>query len=276
MKIKSFLLIIALLLTSCGKPESEVGDGDPVVPHEIPEQDGQTGVESCEENSDPTEEPEEIKESVISEEIPLANGAVLFIEHGEHEWDASIVSIQLDEDREPMFLLRDFRSRNYRISPDGAKIAYIIHDSDNLSGILNIFDVTEQKNTIPEFADYIKPEETMLWNETRRILWLDNEILLVIDAVWHATWSRGGSVHYYNITDGSNGKIIPHDINIFQIVDFEIKGDELNLTIMLNSGNAYERRLDDICRSVSIAKIYELIENGNTLILDIPAFEEAE
>jgi hypothetical protein len=275
MKIKSFLLIIALLLTACDKLESPVGDDEQLTIDngqctiDEPQNEPETNVG----DDDPADESET---PAIIEKIPLANGAVLFIEHGEHEWDASIVSIQLDEDSEPMFLLRDFLSQNYRISPDGAKIAYIIHDSNNLSGILNIFDVTEQKNTIPEFADYIKPEETMLWNETRRILWLDNEILLVLDAVWHATWSRGGSVHYYNVTDGSNGKIIPHDINIFQIVGFEIKGDELNLTIMLNSGNAYEHRLDDIYRSVSIAKIYELIENGDTLILDVPAVEVAE
>ena len=214
-----------------------------------------------------------VQESAIIEEIPLANGAVLIVEpaHG----FSSKVSIWFNDSVEPKFLFYDWDSLNYEISPDLKKIAYIINNDKTSSGTLCMFDVVEREDTRLEFEDYIKPEDSVYWNESKGMIWLDNEILLTLAAVWHASWSMGGSVHYYNTTDGSNKMIIPHDFTHFQVTKLEIVDDELKLTILINDGSAYNYR-KFINQSIPLAKIYELIENGETLILDVPDFDEIE
>ena len=269
---KLLALILTLMFVACErKAETPVGDDEQFTidngqwtidePQNEPETNVGDGVLDV-----PLDEPET---PAIIEKIPLANGAVLLIEDGNHN-NATLVSIQLNDNSEPLLLLRDWNNSNYRISPDLTKIAYIIHDDKSTSGSLYVFDVIENKSVELEFDDYAKPGQSVFWDESKGMRWLDNEILLTIGKTSHFGWSRGGSVHYYNVTNGSNRKIIPHIVGEFQIINIEIDGEELILTI-----NRERDKWDDMINiNVPLATIYELIENGEVLILDVPAIEE--
>jgi len=266
MRIRAFILIFALLLMACGG-DLPVTVDEPPVTNPITTTTPKVEITpSTTTTTDIVEQP--IENPAVIEKIPLMNGVVLLVEH--LSYNSTIVSIQASEDTEPIFLLGDWNFEKYRISPDLTKIAYIVHSDKYDSGYLNIFDVFENQNLLLEFDEYSNEDES------KGMRWLDNEILLSIGLQSHYSWSSGGSVYYYNVADGSNKKIIPHDLSLFLIINIEIDNDELVLTILPNCGNAYATRLDDVYKSIPLTEIYELIENGKTLILNVPDMRSTE
>ena len=189
----------------------------------------------------------------IIEEIPLANGAVLIIE--QEKLDSNFY-ILYKESTEPEFLF-NLWSPHIEISTDRTKfaIAFIIEYTRNLY----IFDVLEQKIIEPVFDEYsyiINP------TGTNDLTWLNNNILLTVGGDFHHSGSKIGDVYYYNFSDKENKMIISHPN--YQIAKFEIDDDNLVLTILIKSPT-----FNIIYETISLTKIYKLIENKETLILDV-------
>jgi len=207
-------------------------------------------------------------EIISADEIPLADGAVLIREEMEYNFRFSIF---YDTDNEAEYLFGSWSSDwNYSISPDLTKIAYLNPLYDHRGGRLNILDVTERKiNEHPEI-DGIKIYAT----DVTGLMWLDDEVLLLIVSYVQGSATAGGSLHYYNINDGSNGKIIPLGDH-FQIAWAEADGSNLNLIIARHRDYSFHRG-DFVTEIIPISKIYDLIENDETLILNVPHLTEEE
>jgi hypothetical protein len=241
------------------EPETNVGDDDPVVPQEAPEA------------------PEEIE---ILEEFPLAGGAVLVIEKIKEDiFERTSFSVVYDDEK--IFLFQTASTSYYwvmvEISPDLTKIAYFSKYYDHRGGTLNIFNVLERENFQPferdYFYQYIFRYDITRYYVPADILWLDDEILLILSTYPHGSSGGGGDIFYHNITDGTTRAIIPY-YNHFWFGSLEKDGDNLKLSIARDRGGRNFFRDDMIDMYVPLSQIYEIIENGGTLILDVPPIEE--
>ena len=262
-RVLCLLLAVVVVFSGCSEPKT----GDEDVPETTEEV---VTVEETQtmmlEESTIVEMIEESDELELTEKIPLSNEAVLIIEYQSE--NSSKISIRFNDITEQEYLLYNYNSSNYKISPDLTKIAYINHSDESDCGKSNcgdlyIFDVIERKATLVKFVEYAKNEES------KGMIWIDNENLLTIGLQSHYGWSKGGSVYYYNLANGSTKRIIPHDIDYFQIVNLEIDVDKLKLTILLNDGAFYNNTKNIDYISVQLIKIYELIENEETLTLNV-------
>jgi len=258
-RIKHWIAIsVVVLFASCSA--QEMSKNDEMQKTETVER-TQERTENIEEDGIKRTTFEQIEETATIEEISLANEAVLLIEKQLN--NTSKISIRVNDSITSEFLLYDWDSQNYKISPDLTKIAYILHSDKSDSGYLHIFDVLENESTLLIFDEY--PEQY----ESKGMIWLDNEILLTIGLQNHYGWSVGGSVFYYNTTNGENKRIIPHDISSFQITGMDIIGNKLSLKLIYNGESHYATTFNDY-QNIPLTRIYELIMNGENYTLDVP------
>ncbi|MCL1866475.1 MAG: DUF4652 domain-containing protein [Oscillospiraceae bacterium] len=201
-------------------------------------------------------------------EYPLADNAVLLVEGDMNDWDTP-VSVRY-ENEEPTVLYYTFRPK-IKISPDKTKVAHIQETgSDFYNGDLSVYDVLTKKLTYLEF-DGLSETDT-----TKDVLWLDDEILLVIIGFNHGTVTRGGDIYYYNIVTGENGKIIENEVNFkseFVTGWFEIRGNDLRVGVCVHFGDGYVYMFE-YWESFPLSRVRELIGNGELLVYEVESIDE--
>ncbi|MCL1867310.1 MAG: DUF4652 domain-containing protein, partial [Oscillospiraceae bacterium] len=177
-------------------------------------------------------------------------------------------SVYLFSDAEPMF----------EISPDLTKIAYFSDLFEHRGGVFEVFDIFAKESVCPEFDDYERSkrgEQTVTDTATTSFTWLDDEILLVVGAYMHGSATVGGWVYYYDITDGSNKRIIHGDGSRFHVNSIKKDGDNLDLEVALYH-DGFNFMGNCVSEQIPISRIRSLIEKGETLTLDFPNIEDIE
>jgi hypothetical protein len=254
-----------IFLSACGG-ESPNGESANDAPTETPPEITAEPMPALTPASEPTPE-EEFYPHVLTEH-PLADGATLIIETEGGAWRTRTGSVLYEDSDEPEYLFMYRYGEHFEISPDLTRIAYLYPLYDHRGGMLNILDVLEREIFMPEI-DGIRRYDT----DVTDLIWLDDEVMLLIVSHVQGSATAGGSLHYYNTADGSNGLIIPLGDH-FQIAILETEDDYLKLTIGVHEGEVNQWKV--YFESVPYEAIYELMQNGETLILDIPSFDEME
>jgi hypothetical protein len=209
-----------------------------------------------------TDLPQELS---ISEEIPLAGGAMLLIKRDDDDWFNS-GWLLYDENDEPDFLFSMYNG-NFSVSPDKTKIAYFTDEYCHGGGTPNIYNVTKRRSVVAEFDGHNRED----FHNVLRFAWLDDDILLVINKFMGGSASVGGSVFYYNYTDGANRMIIPYTVDDdrhFMLTNLEIDGDNLRLTAAIDRRGANFLGEFADC-SIPLTQVRRLIGNGETLTLPV-------
>jgi hypothetical protein len=147
-------------------------------------------------------------------------------------------------------------------SPNGEKSARIYPLEWEVIGQLFIADSNDENS---EYAVEFDNVDTTQYTP-KRLIWLDDEIVLVIIGYAYGTITMGGEVYYYNSVDGSNGVILPIEHH-FEFSDLEIDDKMLDLTIIVfdEEYNNNEKRFT----LIDIERIYELIESGETMLIEV-------
>jgi hypothetical protein len=292
-KIFVLLLTGVIFLSACGNNgvPLETPDEQPIILNE-PETELPPVDEVAEETPKPVLEYQpfieppsvivsevELPESLITEEIPLADGAVLILQEIGRRFEFYQISFSVlyENSDEPVYLFTELfnswfeigsdLSNLWHFSPDLSKIAYPHFNYDHRGGRLSILNLLNRETIVPQI-DGVENYKTGVTN----YLWLNDEIMLLIITYVQGSATAGGSLHYYNNADGSNGLIIPLG-EYFQIMWAEIDNNDLILTIILDSGEGfYQDNIID--ERIPLTKIYELIENNESLIIDVPDIRE--
>jgi hypothetical protein len=199
--------------------------------------------------------------------MPLVNGAKLIMGDGEYEWSKSIF-VKYENEVELVFLRDQFNMEVIRVSPDGTKIAYVDSHGIGFYGELYIFNVlTREANIIEVFNRH------ELREAPKRVAWLNDEILLVTVGLNQGSVTRGGDVHFYNITTGENRKIIAANDELnrtgYSWAEFsyiEIYDDFLELSVSVSFDSANNHFI--YTERIPLNTIHELIASGETLFLD--------
>ncbi|MCL2108147.1 MAG: DUF4652 domain-containing protein [Oscillospiraceae bacterium] len=194
----------------------------------------------------------------LDEFNPIIDGAELI--HADNRIYLQYSDGELVELCEPFYL------RTFDISPDRTKISFPTPQH----GGGDFFYVDIPSRTVTQISEFNRRDLSLA---PKRAVWLDDEILLVIAGLDQGSLSVGGNIYYYNITDGSNGKIINMELGVTypEFVRLAIEGDLLTMAICVHF-NVMDPKFtfDD---SIPLSQVWELIRDGETYefpVLDIP------
>lgn len=154
-----------------------------------------------------------IAESDWTQQLELNGGYVIFYNDST---DLSIIKTD-GESRQTIFA-DDFCSEPV-IAPDKNKAVFLYpYDFELLSDIMLFDAATESIAALPELDDLAFQHTPM------QLVWLNDEILLVIVGYGYGTITRGGDVYYYNFATGANAKIL--DATAVEIVQVTVAGNQ--------------------------------------------------
>lgn len=191
--------------------------------------------------------------------IPLSNNAELVLIDDDEYYKN--VSVKYPDNPELIDLFL-FRSGSYfDISPDKTRIASIEGPGqDDFLEPFYVFDIPSKRKTL--ITEFDKPGENLA---SKDLLWLDDEILLLIAGPAYGTMTQGGNIYYFNPETGEKAEIVKTaktGDSSTEISDIKLSGDylEIEVCVIFNYSNDYFYYNDRI----PISQVYELIRNNQT------------